>query len=276
MTALPTRRDEAWRYSDLTALAEVWPQDIGETREITVASGETRSLTERLAGDGWRNDRVTVSVATGGRLDLSIVQARDVAAVTTQLYTIDVAAGASCQVDILQHGSRFGRIAVDVTMGDGADFELNGVNLARGTQTLEIVTTMRHAEPNGTSRQTVRIVADDRAIGNYLGKVMVARDAQKTDASQSVKALLLARTATANAKPELEIFADDVKCAHGATVGELNRDALFYMESRGVDPASAKALLTQAFIGDALDSVRDEAVREAMSAEAIAWLEKRI
>ena len=275
MSALPTRRDEAWRYSDLTALAEVWPQDIGDTREIVVAAGETRSLTERLTGDGWRNDRVTVSVATGGRLDLSIVQARDTAAVTTQLYTIDVAAGASCQVDILQHGSRFGRIAVDVTMGDGADFELNGVNLARRTQTLEIVTTMRHVEPNGTSRQTVRIVADDRAIGNYLGKVMVARDAQKTDASQSVKALLLARSATANAKPELEIFADDVKCAHGATVGELNRDALFYMESRGVDPASAKALLTQAFIGDALDSVRDEVVREAMSAEAIAWLEHK-
>ena len=273
MSALPTRRDEAWRYSDLTALGEVWPENVSTSREIVVGAGETRALTERLTGAGWRNERVAVSVATGGRLDLSIVQARDIGSVTTQLYTIEIAAGASAQLDILQHGSRFGRIAVEVTMGDGADFELNGVNLARGSQTLEIVTTMRHVEPNGTSRQTMRIVVDDRAVGNYLGKVAVARDAQKTDASQSVKALLLARTATANAKPELEIFADDVKCAHGATVGELNRDALFYMESRGIDPASAKALLTQAFIGDALDKVRDEAVREAMSAEAIAWLE---
>ena len=275
MSALPTRRDEAWRYSDLTALAEVWPEDISASREIVVGPGETRALTERLIGAGWRNDRVAMSVATDGRLDLSIVQARDLAAVTTQLYTLDIAAGASAQLDILSHGSRFGRIAVEVTLGDGADFALNGVILARSAQTLEIVTTMRHVAPNATSAQTVRTVVDDRAVGSYLGKVAVARDAQKTDASQSVKALLLARTATANAKPELEIYADDVKCAHGATVGELNREALFYLQSRGVDPVAAKALLTQAFIGDALDSVRDEAMREAMMDEALEWLEKR-
>ncbi len=273
MTALPTRRDEAWRYSDLTALGEVWAENVSTSREIAVGAGETRALTEQLAGAGWRNDRVAVTVAAGGRLDLTIVQARDTTSVTTMLYVVEVAAGASAQLDILSHGSRFGRIAVEVTLGDGADFELNGVMLARGEQTLEIVTTMRHVAPNATSRQTVRTVVDDRATGSYLGKVAVARDAQKTDASQSVKALVLARTATANAKPELEIFADDVKCAHGATVGELNRDALFYLQSRGVDPAAAKALLTRAFIADALDRIGDETVREAVTANAISWLE---
>ena len=273
MSALPTRRDEAWRYSDLTALGEVWAQNVSSGREIVIAAGETRALTERLTGAGWRNDRVAVSVACGGRLDLTIVQGRDTASVTTMLYTVDIAAGASAQLDILQYGSRFGRIAVQVTLGEGAAFELNGVILARGEQTIEIVTTMRHVAPGATSRQTVRTVVDDRATGSYIGKVAVARDAQQTDAAQSVKALLLARTATANAKPELEIYADDVKCAHGATVGELNREALFYLTSRGIDPAAAKALLTRAFLGDALDRIGDEGVREAVTADAVAWLE---
>src|SRR3546814_6443215 len=108
------------------------------------------------------------------------------------------------------------------------------------------------------SRQLWRSVADDRATCSVAARVEVARDAQKTDGEQSLKGLLLARTATVNAKPELEIFADDVKCAHGATVGELDKAALFYLASRGVPPEEAKALLTRAFIADAIDRIRSE------------------
>jgi Fe-S cluster assembly protein SufD len=100
----------------------------------------------------------------------------------------------------------------------------------------------------------------------------VARGAQKTDGEQSLKGLLLNRGATINAKPELEIFADDVKCAHGATVGELNRDALFYLASRGVPQVEAKALLTQAFVADAIDRIGEEAVRNAFHRDALVWL----
>ena len=96
-----------------------------------------------------------------------------------------------------------------------------------------------------------------KAIGSYLGKVEVARGAQQTDAEQSVKAMLLDRGATANCKPELEIFADDVKCAHGATVGELDAMQLFYAESRGLDPASARALLLEGFVMGLWDSAKD-------------------
>jgi Fe-S cluster assembly protein SufD len=103
-------------------------------------------------------------------------------------------------------------------------------------------------------------------------RVEVARGAQKTDGEQSLKGIMLSRTATINAKPELEIFADDVKCAHGATVGELNRDALFYLRSRGVPEAEAKALLTSAFVADAIERVGEEAVREAFLADAERWL----
>ena len=108
-----------------------------------------------------------------------------------------------------------------------------------------------------------------KAVGSYLGKVEVARGAQKTDAEQSVKAMLLDRGATANCKPELEIFADDVKCAHGASVGELDAMQLFYAESRGLDPATARALLLEGFVMGLWESAKDpepiaEAAREAL------------
>jgi Fe-S cluster assembly protein SufD len=138
---------------------------------------------------------------------------------------------------------------------------------------LEIVTEVRHDHPGATSNQVVRSVLGGRATGSFLGKVAVARHAQKTDAAQSVKAMLLDRTATANAKPELEIFADDVKCAHGATVGELDKAALFYMASRGIPPAEARRLMMQAFIADAFVSMEDDAEREAMEGRALAALE---
>jgi len=237
VTALPTRKDEAWRYSDLAAVGSVWPV---ATERLVVAAGT--SLARRVVQDdeGTRVDTLSVTVE----------------------------AGATFALDVVTMGSGFGRVAVDVTLMRAAHFVLGGVILGRGEATREIVTTVTHAEPNATSRQVVRTVLDDRATGSYLGKVAVARDAQKSDAVQSVKALLLSRTATANAKPELEIFADDVKCAHGATVGELNRDALFYMASRGIGADEARALLIEAFIGDALAGSPDLAER------AVAWLRR--
>ncbi|HKX88626.1 MAG TPA: SufD family Fe-S cluster assembly protein, partial [Sphingopyxis sp.] len=134
---------------------------------------------------------------------------------------------------------------------------------------LETVTNVRHVEPNATSRQTVRTVLAGKAIGTYLGKVAVDRGAQKTDSEQSVRAMLLDRTATANAKPELEIYADDVKCAHGATVGELDPVQLFYAESRGLDPASARALLLEGFVMGLWESARDGAAISAAAREAL-------
>ena len=98
----------------------------------------------------------------------------------------------------------------------------------------------------------------DKATGSFLGRIEVAREGQQTDAEQSVKAMLLDRGATANAKPELEIFADDVKCAHGATVGELDRNQLFYAAARGLDPIAARALLLEGFVGGLWDEIDGE------------------
>ncbi|MFN2473355.1 MAG: SufD family Fe-S cluster assembly protein, partial [Sphingomicrobium sp.] len=103
---------------------------------------------------------------------------------------------------------------------------------------------------------------------SYLGKVAVSREGQRTDASQSIKAMLLDRGATANAKPELEIYADDVKCAHGATVGELDREQLFYAAARGLGPADARALLLEGFVGGLWDGIDDRTIAE-MASEAL-------
>ena len=270
MTALPTRRQEDWRYSDLEALREVWPQDIATTRTLSVAAGDSARLDDTLTGIDWHNETGTIDLGAGATLDGIIVQARGSDAVTTQHYRISLGAGARCNLHVLATGSRFGRIAITVEMGEGSDFNLGGVMIGGGDQTLEIVTHVVHAHPRATSRQTVRSVAGDTATTSYLGKVGVARGAQKTDSAQSAKALLLTRTATANLKPELEIFADDVKCAHGASVGALDANALFYLQSRGLDPAAAQALLTRSFLAAAFADLDDEAAERLTDAAIVA------
>jgi Fe-S cluster assembly protein SufD len=240
---MPTRKQEDWRYSDIAAVSRAWPV---APETISVAAGETAT-------------RLVVQDAAAG-------------SATIRHFDVKVAAGASLAFHIINSGGAYGRVALDVTLHDGARFELGGIIIAAGDQLLEIVTTVTHAGPGASSNQIVRCVAGDTATATYLGKVAVARPAQKTDATQSFKALLLDRGATANAKPELEIFADDVKCAHGATVGELDRNALFYLESRGVPPIAARALLTRAFLSDALASIADEAARDAAEAHVTALL----
>ena len=236
LAELPTRRDEAWRYSDHGAVARLWP--VPPATVIEVATGET--LARHLIADGGIHD-FAVTIGAGARFDFHLLNA----------------------------GAGYGRVALDVTLHDGAHFEFGAVQIGGGDANLEIVTTVRHAEPNATSKQVVRSVLGGSATGSYLGKVAVSRDAQKTDSVQSVKALLLSRTATANAKPELEIYADDVKCAHGATVGELDRDALFYLAARGLPPAEAQTLLLQAFVAEVFEGAE---AREELEAAALAAL----
>ena len=239
MTALfPTRRQEEWRYADLDALKPIWEQ-LAEPETIVVAAGETF---EQLWLPGT-ND----------------VQVRRI--------SIGLGEAAQARIFALNSAADYARIELDVTLADDADFTLFGANIGGGSCNLEIVTNVRHNGERSRSRQTVRSVLGGKALGTYLGKVEVARGAQQTDAEQSVKALLLDRGATANCKPELEIFADDVKCAHGASVGELDADQLFYAMSRGLDPAAARALLLEGFVMGLWDDAPDgDAIRDASRA----------
>lgn len=238
---LPTKADEAFRYADLAALATLWPLP---TQAVDVAAGESGSLSVVLNGDS--------------------AAARDLA--------ITLGEGASFDLRLLNAGGAYGRIAVTVRLAKGAKFHLGAAQLGGGDQTLEIVTEVVHAEPDAQSSQVVRSVLAGHATGTYLGRVVVDRGAVGTDGEQSIRAMLLDRTATANARPELEIYADDVKCAHGCAVGELDAQGLFYLQSRGLPPAEAKKLMLQAFIAEAFVDAPEEEVLTQAALQALGGL----
>ena len=241
MTApFPTRRDEEWRYADLEALQPLWDQ-IGDPERIALLPGQSLEQLWLPSADAVQLRRVEISVGAGS---------------TLRLFALNCA-------------EEYGRIELQVDMAEGAEFELYAANIGTGLSNNEIVTNVRHLEPNGRSLQVVRSVLGGKAVGSYLGRVEVAHGAQKTDGEQSVKAMLLDRGATANCKPELEIYADDVKCAHGASVGELDAAQLFYLQSRGLPPSEARALLLEGFVMGLWENAKDsnaiaDAAREAL------------
>ena len=244
MTApFPTRAQEEWRYADLDALKPVWDQ-LGDVATLVVGPGETFEEVWLPSGADVQVRRVQIALGEGAR----------------------------GRIFALNNASAYGRVELEVSLAADARFELYGANIGSGVSNNEFVTRVRHQGERGVSRQTIRSVLGGKAVGSYLGKVEVARGAQLTDGEQSVKAMLLDRGATANCKPELEIYADDVKCAHGASVGELDPNMLFYAMSRGLDPASARALLLEGFIMGLWDDVTDEAQREAIAGAARAAL----
>jgi len=229
------------------------------------------SIVETYIGHGWTNRLSRFRLFRGARLMLSR-RLLGTSAFVSLTDRVEVGEGASFTAATLAAGGTDTRLDGDIRMaGQGAYAEAAGALLARGGQRHDANLVIHHAMPNGSSRQLWRSVADDRAICSVAARVEVARGAQKTDGEQSLKGIMLSRTATINAKPELEIYADDVKCAHGATVGELDRNALFYLASRGVPEAEAKALLTRAFVGDALERIGEEAVKEAFYADVDEW-----
>jgi Fe-S cluster assembly protein SufD len=136
--------------------------------------------------------------------------------------------------------------------------------MGRGTQVIDNHTSLDHATPHCNSYQIYKGILDDRAEGVFNGKIYVQPGAQKTDAKQTNRALLLSANAKVNTKPQLEIFADDVKCTHGATVGRIDETALFYMKSRGIPNAEARKLLTYAFAAEVLETIPIDALREGL------------
>ena len=152
--------------------------------------------------------------------------------------------------------------------GGKCNLNLNGVYLSSKNQHHDLTTAIYHDVPNCTSKQIVRGVLGGNSTGVFQGKVRVAPNAQNTDGQQMSRAILLSENATANAKPELEIYADDVICAHGATVGELDDDQLFYLKSRGVSEQKAKQILITAFLEDIINESVDETMQNFVFEEA--------
>ena len=250
---LPTTRDEAWRYSDVAALEGMDLSTFDDWRDIEVPAGETF------------RDVIAITDENTGPDETVLHRLR-----------VRLGEGARCELFGLIAAGRLGRVEVVVTLARGSHFELGGVTVGGRETTREFVTRMAHEEPEATSNQTVRSVHWGKGTGNFLGRIDVVRNAQKTDAAQSFKGLLLEKGASVNSVPQLEIFADDVKCAHGAAIGQLDESARFYMASRGLSPELSRRLLVQAFIGDAFVALDDEEQREALMQAALDKLDRHL
>ena len=245
---LPTRKDEAWRYA---AVERLRAEDLDAWRQIDVAAGEKVR-------------------------ELIVISDEDAEETALRRLRVNLGENARCEIFGVIASAEYARVEIDVTMGRGAHFEMGGITVGGRDTVREFVTRVTHAEPDATSNQTVRSVHWGKGTGNFLGSIDVVRHAQKTDAAQDFKGLLLEKGASVNAVPQLEIFADDVKCAHGATVGQLDEAARFYMAARGFSPELSRRLLVQAFIGDALVGLEDEAAQERLMQVALDKLDKHL
>ena len=190
--------------------------------------------------------------------------------------SVELAARACYENYTLHIGSRLTRNEVHVILqGREANCSLYGAYAGRGSQHIDTTTFVDHAVPDCRSREVYKGALDDKSRGVFQGKVLVRKDAQRTDGHQLNKALLLSEGAEIDAKPELEIYADDVKCSHGATAGELDEEQLFYLRSRGVMEAEARDLLVTAFLEESLEVIADEKRRDLFRGIIANWLSER-
>lgn len=247
---------------------------------IELGEGAKLTVVEHFIGDDspyWVNTVMQARVTEGATLKHIRLQEEGANAVHTAKSYVNVGAEGRYDACNISLGGLMARFEAHVRLlVDEATANVDGVALAATGQSHDMVAHVDHRMPNTTSDQIFRTVADARGKTAFQGKIVVAKDAQQTIADQSFKALLLDRSAEANAKPELEIFADDVKCSHGATIGELDMKALFYLMSRGIDPVTAKQMLVEAFTDHALLRIPGEALSEAVRSRISAWMQTRV
>jgi len=243
---------------------------------VVLEAGAAAALVETTAGAGardWANLVTHVDIGADARLAHVKLQAQPATAFHTALTEASIGRGANyCRIAV-SAGGGIARDEIAVTLaGAHAECRLDGVTLATGRQLADTTIRVTHAMPHGTSAQNYRAAAAHRGHTVFQGRIHVAEDAQKTAARQLSRSLLLSPQAQADAKPELEILADDVTCSHGATVGDLDREALFYLKARGIGDAAARALLVEAFAAEPIDGIPVEPARLAARALLKSWL----
>jgi len=248
---------------------------------LKVGKAASATLVESyIAADGAKayqvHDSLIVSIGDGARLDhvRLIEDGREAFNISSSAVTL----GARAHFNSfgMTTGANVSRYQATIAFaGEGSRVEANGVNLLNGRQHADTTLFLDHAVPNCASREIFRAVVDDRGHSVFQGRIIVRPKAQKTDAKMMTRALLLSDEAEADNKPELEIFADDVTCGHGATTGALDESLLFYLRARGLSEKEAQALLIQAFVGEAIESIANDALRELAISAAQRWLAAR-
>jgi Fe-S cluster assembly protein SufD len=249
--------------------------------QVKIGKGARVTLVENfIAVDGARayqaHDVMLLSIGDGAELAQVRLMADGTDAVNVTSAIIAVGANVKFNLFNMTSGGAVSRFQGFVVLGgEGSELNVNAVNLLKGTQHGDTTLVVDHAVPACTSREIFRAVIDDRAHSVFQGRIIVRPDAQRTDGKMMTRALLLSDEAEADNKPELEIFADDVTCGHGATAGALDESLLFYLRARGLPEKAAQALLIQAFVGEAIEGIADDHLREAVMAAAERWLEAR-
>lgn len=245
---------------------------------IHLGRGARLGLMEIALGEGSYLHNPVTDASLDAAAELQHVRLQQESLAAFHLASLRIRLGARARYEgcMLVAGARLARSEIHADLaGEGAGFAFSAAQLLEGEQHTDITTVVRHDAPAATSRQTVKNVLTGRSCGVFQGRIAVARRAQKTDGYQRSQTLLLSDHAEVKTKPELEIFADDVKCSHGATVGALDPDQLFYLQSRGVPKAEARALLVRAFLAETLETVPDDWGRSVLEGAVESWWKDR-
>lgn len=253
-------------------------QSLAPRLVIHVKDNEEVTLIENQSGEGayWKNMVVQIVIGKNAQLKHYRLYNEAEQGVATVFTHVQIARDATYEAFNFIEGSGLIRNQIHAEIqGEGAHCYLGGINMLKGQQHADTTITIEHQAPNCTSNQTYKSVLDGRAHGVFQGKVHVHQVAQKTDGYQLSNALILSPEAEMDTKPELEIYADDVKCSHGATTGRLDDEPLFYMRARGIPEEQARALLIEAFCAHALDGISDEAMQEIIREKVGSWLHQR-
>jgi len=224
---------------------------------------------------GFSNLDLTITLKAGAKLTRVIIHNDPADHLRVATAHVTAWKGAELEQFALSFGGSLSRLETRLAvMGENVEATLNGAYLLDGKRHTDMTSYIDLSVPNCTIRQAVKGVTTDKARGVFQGKFHVRRPAQHTDAEMRHDALMLSDTSEIRSKPELEIYADDVACAHGNTIGQLDESALFYMRQRGIPLGQARAMLTEAFVADVYDDLEDEGLREALIGKVRAWLEQ--
>ena len=241
---------------------------------VTVGAGARATIVERQAGEGSALVSSVSSLELGEGAEIVWLVVQEQAEAATHLGQFNARLGKDSKLTlfIMNAGGRLVRQEVRVdAAGEGADFQLRGINLLGGDTHCDVTMVLDHSAPHTNSVEVVRNVVTGKAHGVFQGQIRVAQIAQKTDARMACNTLLLSDDAEFSTKPELEIFADDVACGHGATMTEIDRDHLFYLMARGVPEKEGRRLLIKAFIAEIVEELEDEALVTALEEKLDLW-----
>ena len=245
---------------------------------IDIKDNQTATVIERQSGQGsyWKNTVVQINLGNNSILRHYRLNNESEGGVSTIFTHVKIGRDSTYEAFSLIEGAGFIRNQTHGELqGENGHCWVNGVNLLKGEQHADTTITIEHQAPHCTSKQTFKSVLDGKSHGVFQGKVHVHQIAQKTDGYQLSNALILSPTAEMDTKPELEIYADDVKCSHGATTGKLDDEPLFYMRARGIPEERARSLLIEAFCGQAVETISDESMQGTVREKIGQWLTSR-